>query len=92
LRKFEIEFEEEEIRLRTYLQLKFMKESIKLENIFIKMVDKVIIDLLAVERHLEGVIQFFLQFHKEYLLFPLELMPIYGIIPEIDKYIDIKRN
>jgi hypothetical protein len=77
-RKFEIEFKEEEIRLRTYLQLEFIKEIIKLENTFIRMVDKVIIDLPGVERHLEGVIQVFLQFDKE-------LMPIYG-------YIDIKKN
>jgi hypothetical protein len=69
-----------------------MKKSIKLKNTFIMMLNRVIIDLPAVERHLEGVIQVFLQFDKEYLVFPLESIPIYGIIPEIDEYIDIKRN
>jgi hypothetical protein len=39
-RKFEIEIKEEEIRLRTYLQLEFMKGSIKLENTFTRMIDK----------------------------------------------------
>jgi HD superfamily phosphodiesterase len=42
----------EEIKLRTYFQLKFMKEIIKLKQTFIRMVDKIIIDLPAVERHL----------------------------------------
>jgi hypothetical protein len=36
-----------------------MKESVKLEQIFIKMIDRVIINLPAVER------QMFLQFHKK---------------------------
>jgi hypothetical protein len=50
--------------------LELIKESIKLENTFIRMVDTVIIDLPAVEKQLEGVIQVFLQFDKEYLVFP----------------------
>jgi hypothetical protein len=33
-----------------------------------RMVDKIIIDFLVVERHLEGVIQVFLQFNKKYLI------------------------
>jgi hypothetical protein len=42
-----------------------MKETIKLKQTFIKMIDKIIIDLPAVERHLEGIIQMFLQFNKK---------------------------
>jgi hypothetical protein len=60
-------------------------------NIY-KMIDRVIIDLPAVERHLEGVIQIFLQFNKEYLIFSLEAIPIYGIIIEMDEYMDARRN
>jgi hypothetical protein len=56
------------------------------------MIDRVIINLLAVERHLEGVIQMFLQFNKEYLIFPLEAMPIYGIMIEMDEYLKTRRN
>jgi hypothetical protein len=48
-------------------------------------------ELSAVERCLEGM-QVFLLFDNEYLVFPLESMPVYGIIPEIDEHIDIKRN
>jgi hypothetical protein len=48
--------------------------------------------LPAIERQLEGVIQMFLQFEKEYLLLPLEAMPIYGIMIELDEYIDAKRS
>jgi hypothetical protein len=45
-----------------------MKEAIKLlEKTFMKMMDRVMIDLPAVERHSEGVIPVFLQIDKEYL-------------------------
>jgi hypothetical protein len=56
------------------------------------MIDRVTIELPAIERHLEGVIQMFLQFDKEYLILPLEAMPIYGIMIELDEYIDTKRS
>jgi hypothetical protein len=63
-----------------------MKEIVKLDQTFITMVDKVIIDIPAIERHLDGVIQMFLQFDKEYLILPL------GIMIELDEYIDTKRS
>jgi hypothetical protein len=56
------------------------------------MVDRVIIDLPAIEKHLERIIQMFSQFDKEYLIIPLEAMPIFGIMIEIDEYIDTRRN
>jgi hypothetical protein len=34
----------------------------------------------------------FLQFDKEYLILPLEAMPIYGLMIEVDEYIDMKRG
>jgi hypothetical protein len=58
-RIFEIEIKNDQIRLKTFFQLQFMKETVKLDQTFINMIDKVIIDLLAVERHLEGVVQMF---------------------------------
>jgi hypothetical protein len=81
-RTFEIEIKEDQIKLRTFFQLQFMKETVKLDQTFVKMIDRVIIDLSIVERHLERVIQMFLQFDKEYVIFPLEAMP----------YIDARRN
>jgi hypothetical protein len=33
-----------------------------------------------------------LQFDSEYLIMPVECMPVYGIIPELDIYIDVKKN
>jgi hypothetical protein len=53
---------------------------------------KVSIELPAIEIHLKRVIQMFLQFDKEYLILPLEAMPIYGIMIELDEYIDMKRG
>jgi hypothetical protein len=35
--------------------------------------------------------QLFLQFDKKYLVFVMESIPIYGIIPKIDEYINIKK-
>jgi hypothetical protein len=34
----------------------------------------------------------FLQFDKEYLIFSLEAIPIYGIMIEMEEYIDARRN
>jgi hypothetical protein len=69
-----------------------MKEIVKLDQTFINMIDRVIIDIPAIERHLEVVIQMFLQFDKEYLILSLEAIPIYGIMIELDEYINAKRN
>jgi hypothetical protein len=91
-RTFEIEIKDDEIKLKTFFQLQFIKKIIKLDQTFINMVDRVIIDTSAIERHLEGVIQMFLQFDKEYLILPLEAVPIYGIMIELDEYIDARRN
>jgi hypothetical protein len=91
-RTFEIEIKENQIKLKIFFQLQFMKKIIKLNQTFINMVDKVTIELPAIEKHLEGVIQMFLQFDKEYLILPLEAIPIYGIMIELDEYIDTKRN
>jgi hypothetical protein len=81
-RTFEIEIKEDQIKLRAFFQL----------HSFIRMINIIIINLPAVERHLKRVIQMFLQFHKEYIIFPLEAMPIYGIMIEVDEYIDARRN
>jgi hypothetical protein len=69
-----------------------MKEIIKLDQTLINMIDKVTIELPAIERYLEGVIQMFLQCDKEFLILPLEAIPIYGIMIELDEYIDTKRG
>jgi hypothetical protein len=69
-----------------------MKEIVKLDQTFINIVDKIITNKPIIKKHLEGVIQMFLQFDKEYLILSLEAMAIYGIMIEIDAYIDTKRN
>jgi hypothetical protein len=51
-------------------------------------VDTIVVDFPIVERYLEGVMKVFLQFDNEYLIIPMESMPIYGIMPEVDNYID----
>jgi hypothetical protein len=39
--------------------------------------DIAIIEYPVVERHLDSILKLFLQFHKEYLVIPLEYMAIY---------------
>jgi hypothetical protein len=63
-----IKIKDDQIKLKTFFQLQFMKEIVKLYQTFINMVDRVIIDIPAIEKHLERVIQMFLQFDKEYLI------------------------
>jgi hypothetical protein len=45
-----------------------------------------------VERHLESVLELFLELDKEYLVVPLESMAIYDIMQEIDEFINFERN
>jgi hypothetical protein len=91
-RFFEIEIKQNQIELKAFFQLQFIKEILNLDKTFINMVNKVTIELLAIESHLEGVIQMFLQFDKAYLILPLETMPIYGIMIDLNEYIDMKRS
>jgi hypothetical protein len=90
LRKFEIEILQTSINIKTFYQLKFMGKY--LEEFNIDRIDSIIVEFPNVERLIEGVIKVFLQFDSEYLIIPMECMPIYGIIPELDNYIDSKRN
>jgi hypothetical protein len=55
-------------------------------------IDNVIIEFTTVERLLEGVIKIFLQFDSEYWITPVEYIPVYGIMKELDNYVDSKRN
>jgi hypothetical protein len=81
-RKFEVEISDSNIIVKTFFQLQFMKKWASLENS----------TLNKIERLLENVIKMFLQFDSEYWIMPVECMPIYGIIPELDIYIDAKKN
>jgi hypothetical protein len=91
-RKFEIEILESNIRIKTFFQLQIMKKWVKLENSSLDKIDNIVIEFPAVERLLESVIKIFLQFDSEYWIIPVECMPVYGIMQELDNYIDSKRN
>jgi hypothetical protein len=92
LRRFEIEILELNIRIKTFFQLEFMNKLVDLENSSPDKIDNITIEFPTVERLLEGVIKVFLQFDSEYWIIPVECMPMYGIMPELDNYIDSKRN
>jgi hypothetical protein len=69
-----------------------MKKWVNLESSSLDKIDNILIELPTVERLLENVLKMFLQFDSEYWIFPVECMPIYGIIQEVDIYINAKRN
>jgi hypothetical protein len=92
LKKFKIDVLETSIKITTFYQLEFMGKLINLEETSMDRVDNIVVDFPIVERHLEGVMKVFLQFENEYLIIPMETMPTYGIMPEVDNYIDSKRN
>jgi hypothetical protein len=54
-RTFKIEIKNDQIKLKTFFQLQFMKEIIKLDQTFINMVDKVIIDMPAFRRSYSNI-------------------------------------
>jgi hypothetical protein len=65
---------------------------VNLKNSTLDKIDNIVIELPAVERLLDNVIKILLQFDNEYWIKPVECMPIYGIMQEVDNYIDSKRN
>jgi hypothetical protein len=69
-----------------------MRKWVDLENSTLDKVDNILIEFPVVERLIENVLKVLLQFDSEYWIFPVECMPIYGIIPELDIYIDAKKN
>jgi hypothetical protein len=83
-RKFEIEILESNIGIKTYFQLQFMKKWVSLENSSLNKIDNILIEIPVVERLLENVMKILLQFDSEYWIIPVECMPIYGIIQELD--------
>jgi hypothetical protein len=69
-----------------------MNKLVDLEDSSLDKIDSITIEFPTVERLLKGVIKVFLQFDSEYWIILVECMPIYGIMPELDNYIDSKRN
>jgi hypothetical protein len=69
-----------------------MKKWVNLKDSMLDKIDNILIELPTVERLLKNVLKMFLQFNSEYWIFPVECMPIYRLIQEVDIYIDAKRN
>jgi hypothetical protein len=90
--KFQIEITKNEIKMVTFYCLSYMKIKINIEETFINMRDISILEYPIVETYLESVLELFLQFDKEYLIISLELMAIYGIMQEIDEFINFRKN
>jgi hypothetical protein len=92
LRRFEIKILETNIRIKTFYQLEFMNMLVNLKEFSLDKIDYIVVEFPTVESLLEGVIKVFLQFDSGYWIIPVECMLVYGIMLELDNYIDSKRN
>jgi hypothetical protein len=80
----------ETINIHTFYELNFMAKPVTLHNTYLAITDDIEISLPCVERHIEAVLKIFVDFDRDYLIYPEEAFAIYGLIEEIDEYIDNK--
>jgi hypothetical protein len=92
LRRFEIEILETNIRIKIFYELEFTNILVNLEESSLDKIDYITVEFPTIERLLEEVFKAFLRFDSEYWIIPVECMPMYGIMLELDSYIDSKRN
>jgi hypothetical protein len=78
-RKFEIQIEESDIRIKTFFQSQFMRKWVNLENSSLDKVDNILIEFPVVERLIESVLKVFLQFDSEYWIFRVDIWNHTGI-------------
>jgi hypothetical protein len=80
----------ESIRITTQYKLWFMSEPIDLQDTFLNVSDDIEFSLPCATRHLELLIMTYADFDRKYLICPEETLAIYGLIKEVDNYIDLK--
>jgi hypothetical protein len=76
----------ETINIHIFYELNFMT----LDNTYLAITDDIEISLPCVERHLEAILRIFVDFDRDYLIYPEETLEIYGLIEDVDDYIDNK--
>jgi hypothetical protein len=64
--------------------------SVDLEDTFLNISDNIEFSLPCVERHLELLIMTYADFDRRYIICPEETLAVYGLLKEINDYIDLK--
>jgi hypothetical protein len=67
-----------------------MGKSIDLQNTFLNIPDEIEFTLPCAERHLELLIMIYADFDRKYLICPEETLAVYGLLKDVDDYIDLK--
>jgi hypothetical protein len=71
-------------------RLWFMGKSVDLQDTFLNIWDEIEFTLPCAERHLELLIMTYADFDRKYLICPEETLAVYGLLKDIDDYIDLK--
>jgi hypothetical protein len=66
-----------------------MSKSIDLQDTFLDIPDEIEFTFPSEERHLELVIMTYADFDKKYIICPEETLALYGLLKEVDDYIDL---
>jgi hypothetical protein len=80
----------ESFQIRTDYKLWFMRKSVDLEDTFLNIADDIEFTFPCATRHIELLIMTYVDFDRKYLICPEETLVVYGLIKEVDNYIDLK--
>jgi hypothetical protein len=80
----------ESIQIRTEYRLWFIGKSIDLQDIFLDIPDEIEFTLPYAERHLKPLLMTYADFYRKYIICPEETLAVYGLLKNIDNYIDLK--
>jgi hypothetical protein len=80
----------ESIQIRTDYKLWFMGKLVDLEDTFLNIADDIEFTLPCATRHIELLMMTYVDFDRKYLICPEETLAVYGLIKEVDNYIDLK--
>jgi hypothetical protein len=67
-----------------------MGKLVDLEDIFVNILDDIEFTLPCSTRHIELLIMTYMDFDRKYLICFEETLAVYGLIKEVDNYIDLK--
>jgi hypothetical protein len=67
-----------------------MGKSVDLEDTFLNISDDTEFTFPCAMRHIELLIMIYVDFDRKYIICPEETLAVYGLIKEVDNYIDLK--
>jgi hypothetical protein len=80
----------ESIQIKADYKLWFMGKEVNLEDTFLNISDDIEFTLPCSTRHIELLMMTYVDFDRKYLICPEETLFVYGLLKEVDSYIDLK--